>query len=160
MDVSQFLGGSLFSQTDLGANPWQLMTITNVDQQMVGQGQTAEQKICLHFSESAKPLGLNRTNLRRVAELFGTQSTAWIGQQLLVYRSTTSFQGKAMLCVRLCGAQQAPPDPICDQQGNAVGYQPAAPAAAPAPSPAPAAPAPATQQPVAAPGTDDSPFAG
>jgi hypothetical protein len=160
MDVSSYLGGSFCTHLDLPA-PIQVWTIGKVDAQLVGQGQTADQKICLTFNElPSKPLALNKTNLKRVAELYSTNGGAWAGRQLQVYRSTAVFQGNTVLCVRVCGPQAAPPEAICDQQGNAVLYQPpAAPAqqaqqyAAPQqPAPQPAAvPQPAVQQPAAAP---------
>jgi len=136
MDVSSFMGGNFFSQVDL-ASPVQVMTINKVDQQLVGQGPQAEQKICVSFNESAKPLALNKTNLKRVAALYSTDANQWPGKQLLVYRSSTTFSGQPKLCVRICGAQQTPPDPICDQQGNAVAFQPQAVAPAPVPQAAP-----------------------
>ena len=150
MDVSQFLGGAYFSQVDL-AQPIQLMTIGKVDQQLVGQGQQADQRICVTFNEfPQKPLALNKTNLTRVAELYSVQAEIWTGKQLQVYRSTTNFQGANKLCVRVCGAQQVPPDPICDPQGAPVLYQPPAAAVAPVQQVAPAAPV-QQQPPVVAP---------
>ena len=137
MDVSQFLGGSLMTHTDL-PQPYQVGTITKVEQRLVGQGQQAETKICCTFQElPQKALGLNKTNLRRIAELYGTDASQWQGKQLLVYRSATEFQGQRKLCVRVCGSQQSPADTVCDAQGSAVAYQPAV--------PAPAAVAPTTQ---------------
>lgn len=162
MDVSSFLGGNFLTQVDL-PQPCQMWTIAKADQQLVGQGQSAEQKICIRFREfPSKPLALNKTNLTRVADLYSTDAGAWIGKPLLVYRSSTSYQGQPKLCVRVCGPQQAPPDPLCDPQGNAVLYQPPAPPVqqqpvpAPAnqpaqPQPAPAQPQPAASQPVQAP---------
>ena len=157
MDVSQFLGGSLLTHVDL-PQPVQQWTIGKVDQQMVGQGQQAEQKICITFNEfPSKPLALNKTNLKRVAGLYTVQATHWGGKQMQVYRSATTFQGASKLCVRVCGPGQVPPDPICDPQGAPVLYQPPAATVAPQPpaqpvqqTQAPAAPAQsAQQQPVA-----------
>ena len=144
MDVSSFMGGNFLTQLDL-PQPSQAWTIAGVDQQLVG----TDQKVCLTFAEfPAKPLGLNKTNLRRIAELYSTNAGNWNGKQLLVYRSTTTYSGATRLCVRVCGATQAPPDPICDQQGSAVPYQmpqqavPVQPVAAPVQQPV----APPTQQ--------------
>ena len=64
MDVSSFLGGNFLTHVDLPL-PYQVWTIGKADQQLVG----TDQKICLTFAEfPAKSLGLNKTNLRRVAE--------------------------------------------------------------------------------------------
>ena len=145
MDVSSFMGGNFLTHLDL-PQPYQVWSINTVDQQLVGQGKTAEQKICVTFSEHAKPLALNKTNLKRIAELYGTDANAWIGKQMLVYRSNTTFGNDTVLCVRVCGPAQAPPDVICDAQGNAVAYQPVVTAPAPAAQPV-AAPTPQNSAP-------------
>jgi hypothetical protein len=134
MDVSSFLSGNFLTHLDL-PQPSQVWTIQQAAPQLVG----TDQKICISFAEyPAKPLGLNKTNLRRIVDLYGTQAESWIGKQLQVYRSTTTYSGKVMQCVRVCGPGQAPPEPVCDTQGNLI------------PPAAPAAPV-AVQQPVAAP---------
>ncbi len=152
MDVTSFLTGNFLTHLDL-PQPQQVWTIQQANQQLVG----SDQKICVNFSEyPAKPLGCNKTNLKRIVSLYGLDASAWIGQQLLVYRSTTAYGGKSMQCVRVVGPQQQPLDDN-DMPTQAVALQSAAPAAQPAvqqPVVAPvqqqavAAPA---QQPVAAP---------
>jgi len=149
MDVSQFLGGSLLTHSDL-LQPYQIGTLAKVEMRLIGQGESATQKICVTFQELPhKALGLNKTNLRRIAELYSTDSAAWIGRQLLLYRSATDFQGQRTLCVRIGGPQQAPAEAICDALGNAVLYQPQA-AAAPAAAAPQQAAAPVAAVPVAA----------
>jgi len=153
VDVSNFLGGRFLTQLDL-SQPYQVCTISKADQQLVG----TDQKICVTLPDfPSKPLGLNKVNLKRVVELYSTDANNWIGQQVVVYRTTTQYAGKTVLCVRICGPSQAPPDPPCDRQGNPVPFQPIAPAVppqpvapaapAPAPAPAPVAPAPAAATP-------------
>ena len=123
MDISGHLGGSFLANTDL-PNPYQVWTISKVEEEWFGQGQSTVGKICVTFSEHQKPLAFNKTNLKRVASLYSTNSSDWIGKTLLVYLSTTTFGGETTLCVRVCGPQQAPPDPICDKEGNTVVFQP------------------------------------
>lgn len=116
MDVSSFLSGNFLTHVDL-PQPTQVWTISKADQRLVGQ----DQKVCITFVEfPAKPLGLNKTNLRRVAGSYGLDAASWHGQQLQVYRSTTAYGGKVMQCVRVCGPQESTPEPVCDAQGNPV----------------------------------------
>jgi len=132
MDVSSFLSGNFLTHVDL-PQPLQVWTITKADQQLVG----TDHKICISFAEfPAKALGLNKTNLQRIADLFGLDAAAWAGKQLQVYRSTTAYSGKSMQCVRVCGTSQLPLESVCDAQGTAVPAAPqqqpvAAPQAAP-----------------------------
>ena len=151
MNVSSFLSGNYLTHLDLPL-PLQTWTISKADQQLVG----TDQKICISFAEfPAKAIGLNKTNLKRIASLYGLDASAWVGQQLLVYRSTTAYGGQLTQCVRVVGPQQQPLDDN-DMPTQAVALQSAAPAAQPAVQQPVVAPVqqqavPAQQQPVAAP---------
>ena len=79
MDVSSFMGGNFLTHVDLPI-AIQTWTIAKVDQQMVGQGAQAEEKICVTFSEfRSKPLSMNKTNLKRIVRIYTTDATEWIG---------------------------------------------------------------------------------
>ena len=154
MDVASFLAGRFLTQVDL-SQPVQVWTIAGVDQRLVGD----DQKVCITFTEFPhKPLGLNKTNLGRIAELYSTMAATWQGKQLLVYRSTAEYCGNNILCLRVCGHTQTPTDPICDQQGNLVSYQapPVQQPAVPPPGSAPGS-APVQQPPPGWPQQDNSP---
>lgn len=123
MDISKHLGSNFLNHLDL-TQPFQTYIIKQVTQQMIGN----EQKICVTFVEFAsKPLALNKTNLTRLGQMYGMESNNWIGKPLLVYRSMTTYEGRTMPCIRICGPHQAPPDLVCDQRGNPVVSQHAAP---------------------------------
>jgi len=144
MDVSSFLSGNFLTHLDLPA-PLQVWTIQSAAPQLVG----TDKKICISFAEHPKPLGCNKTNLTRIAELYGTNADAWRGRQLQVYRSTTSYSGKVLQCIRVCGPGQVTPEAVCDVTGAVVhpnAMAPAAPIQQPAAVPAPAAPMAAQQQ--------------
>lgn len=143
MDISSFMSGNYLTHGDLSL-PSQTWTITQANQQLVGD----DQKICISFAEfPAKPFGLNKTNLRRIADLYGVDTSTWTGKQLQVYRSTTTYSGKVMQCIRVCGPQQTPPEVVCDSQGIAV---PPAPPAALTSQQQPSVAAPSQQEPATA----------
>lgn len=134
MDVTAFLAGNFLTHVDLPA-PSQVWTIRDVKQQLVG----TDQKICIHFAEHQKPLGLNKTNLRTIADGYTIRSEGWIGKQLELFKDRTQFQGRVVDCIRVripSGPQQpAPPAQQQAQQPQPVA-PPQQPAAAPAPAPA------------------------
>jgi hypothetical protein len=159
MNISSFLSGNFLTHLDL-PQPSQTWTISKAEQKLVG----SDTKICLTFAEfPSKPLGCNKTNLKRIATMYGLDAAAWTGQQLLVYRSMTAYGGKSMYCVRLVGPQQQaiddndmPTQAVDLQSAPAAPVQqqpvPAAVQQTPVAVPAPAAPvAPVQQAPVAAP---------
>ena len=124
MDISSHLGSSYLKHGDLLV-PIQPVTIETVNQQPVGQDVNAQQKICVTFSEFPnKSLVCNQTNLGRLAKLYGVDAENWIGKQVSVYRSQTSYQGQSAFGVRLCGLGDDPPDPVVDSNGVPVAYTP------------------------------------
>jgi hypothetical protein len=145
MDVSSQLGGSFLTNADLPA-PHQVWTISKVTQELVG-GPDGDQKICVLFTEfPTKALGTNKTNLGRIADLYGRESNAWIGKQMQVYRSVTDSPKGIVNCIRLAGPQHVRPEAVCDQGGKILHI----PDAVAPTAPAQAAPAVTAVPPVAA----------
>lgn len=115
-------------------------TITGVAPHNVAkQGAEEENKWCLEFAESDKPLVLNQTNIQLCERIFGSDDTdQWIGKQLVAYADPTiQFQGKIVGGIRVRAVRQS------------------AAAAAARPAARPAAPAPMTAAEVEAELTDD-----
>ncbi len=117
MNVADQLGGNYLTQFDLQL-PQQVWQIAGATLQVVGQGASADEKVCVKFSEHAKPLALNKTNLKRIADLYGTDTDGWIGKPLRLYRAQAQFQGDIVLCVRVCDPKKAPPEPVFDENGQ------------------------------------------
>ena len=86
------------------------LTIREVTHENVGDLQ--EDKFALHFHGSYKPLLLNKTNIRVLTSLFGSQSGDWSNKQVNVYDDPNiAYGGKLVGGVRLraaTGATAAP----------------------------------------------------
>ena len=103
MDVSSFLGGRFLTNLDL-PQPSQVWTIRAVSQEQI----QTDLKVCLHFAEHSKPLGLNKVNLRVVAAAWGVQAANWTGKQIELLKDRCAFQGRMVDCIRL---RVPPPQP-------------------------------------------------
>ena len=102
--------------------------------------QPREDKPVLHFQRAQKGLVLNKTNADVLSAAWGRETTAWIGQQVVIRQDTTKYMGKTVPCLRLeaitdtgaMGSGTAPPpvqpEPAPTTQGHA---EPPAPAAQP-----------------------------
>ena len=148
MDISSFLGGNFLTHLDLPAQT-QIWHIKDVKQGLVG----TDQKVCVWFHQHAKPLGLNKTNLKVIAEAFGVQAAAWVGRSIEVFKSQCDYQGRLVDCIRLRVPPQAPPPPSQVPAVVTPAPEPqmtAATGQTPQPVAPPSAP-PVAQQPVAAP---------
>lgn len=83
-------------------------------------------KNVLFFRGKDKGLVLNITNENTIADAYGWEDDHWIGQPLILYPTTTQFQGKSTPCLRV----EVPPKASVDRT----------PQLAPAPAVAPADP--------------------
>lgn len=89
---------------DIGAS--RVCTIAKVEIREVGAEKV--RKGVVFFEEYSRGLVLNKTNSRTIAGLYGSESDAWIGQQITIYRSETSFQNKTVPCIRVKDVKPAP----------------------------------------------------
>jgi hypothetical protein len=80
------------------------VTMKSVEIKTVGADQV--RKGVLYLEEFDRGLVLNKTNSRAIADLFGADTTAWIGQKLQLYRSETTLDGKTVPCIRVKAAKK------------------------------------------------------
>lgn len=55
----------------------------------------------LFFVGKKKRLGLNKTNGKTIASMYGTQTEAWSGKAITLYPTTTQFGGETKECIRV-----------------------------------------------------------
>ena len=61
-----------------------------------------EMKFCLHFKELDKPMILNKTNAKAIAQVLGSANTEdWVGQRVTLYVATVDSFGKQVEAVRV-----------------------------------------------------------
>lgn len=79
------------------------VTIDKVTAGTLVNGTKKTRKPLVFFKESkeGKPLGMNATNCKTVAALYGTDTDAWIGKRITLYPTTTSFGGETVECIRV-----------------------------------------------------------
>lgn len=104
MRISSVFPSNYLSATDLDGRPM-ILTMANVAMQDVGMG--AEKKVLpvLYFEGKAKGLILNKTNSRKIVEMFGDDTDNWVGEQITLFEATVEFQGSAVQAIRV---RQAP----------------------------------------------------
>jgi hypothetical protein len=55
----------------------------------------------VYFKGIAKPLGINKTNGRSIAAMYGRDVTKWAGKRITLYPTTTPYQGEEKDCIRV-----------------------------------------------------------
>jgi hypothetical protein len=95
MKVSDIYGGYL-KAADLGE---QDVTVT------IQGGELREledkRRLQITFEESVRPLLLNVTNARQIAQLYGEEATEWKGKRITLYATTCDFAGRTVACIRI-----------------------------------------------------------
>ncbi len=113
--TSEMRESKFLKKEDVGAGA--LMTIESCEQYNVAkEGAPPENKWCLTFSESDKPLVLNSTNIQLCEKIFGSDDTdAWVGQRIVLYTDpNVSYQGKVIGGIRVRAPKKGaaiPPKP-------------------------------------------------
>ncbi len=76
------------------------VTIERVDMEPVGQSK--DMKPVIFFRGKEKGMVLNKTNANTIMKITESPVTEeWIGQQIILYPTETSFQGEQVDCVRI-----------------------------------------------------------
>ena len=74
------------------------VTIAAVTQEEVGSGRD---KRPVMSTQETKPIVLNKTNAKRIVQLYGPVVEDWAGRQVIVYPSETEFGGETVDCIRV-----------------------------------------------------------
>lgn len=94
---------------------------------LTGQGGKSNKKPIIYFEGKEKGLGLNITNARTIAAMYGGfDSEKWLGKWITLYPTTTTFGSSTVDCIRI-----RPEIPKSRASGAAGGKSASAPAAPP-----------------------------
>ncbi len=83
--------------TDLGDSV--NVTIKGFDKSEVGKEKQVRSR--LFVEEFDRPLVINRTNVKALIDLYGNDTSDWIGEKFNLYVSETSFNGDTVRCLRV-----------------------------------------------------------
>jgi len=95
MFPSKWLAAADLHDTD------QTLTVSEVGQEVVGQGDDAETKWVVYFTEVSKGLVLNKTNATSLSLCLGLQTEDWIGQRAVLYPTQVQFNSKMVDAIRV-----------------------------------------------------------
>lgn len=84
---------------DIGQNFW-TATISGVEMKAFDNG---ERKLACSFQELDKSLLLNMTNARTISDLYGGDTDAWVGRQIMLFTAPVDYQGKKVNAIRVRG---------------------------------------------------------
>ncbi len=87
---------------DLGGKDF-TMVIERVEAGSIDNFQTQKKDRApiLWFKGAKKPLLLNKTNSKTIAQLYGTNTDEWVGKAITLFGTTTSLKGETVDCIRI-----------------------------------------------------------
>ena len=105
-NANDFLGGNYLKKEDVEGPV--TVNVTNVWTEAVLNA--ARKKLVISFSELEKPLILNKTNIKRLARIFGTgDTTAWRGPVTVYVEQGVEYAGRVVGGIRVRPAAKAAP---------------------------------------------------
>ena len=119
MEVNAMFPGNYLKEPDLKAREV-LVTMREIKHEEVGQRK--DPKYVLYFAESDRGLVLNKTNATNISNIYGVETAGWMGKQVILFPSTTPFQGEVVACIRVKGPTMGSKlvGGVADASGTAV----------------------------------------
>lgn len=101
-DVRSMYDKEFLYSFDLQGRDVTVKIVRVVSGKLTGQGGKSNKKPVLYFEGKEKGLGLNITNARIIAGMYGSfDSSAWIGKSITLYPTTTTFGKDTVDCIRI-----------------------------------------------------------
>lgn len=103
MELSNVFGGDTLKAADLNGNE-PTVVIANVEMKKFDNGN----KLVIHFEGKKKTLVCNKTNAKRIAHAYGSNTEDWIGQEITLFTDLVDFQGNTVEAIRVRAKKQQP----------------------------------------------------
>ena len=97
MDINSLYPSTYLKSADVKAQPI-IATIKNVAPEVIADNET---KPVIYFNELDRGMVLNKTNGMMIAAFYGTETSAWTGQQIELYSEPVAFQGRIVDSIRV-----------------------------------------------------------
>ena len=98
IDFNTAFPSNFVKASDLGGKD---VTVTIQDVVLEKVGKDRQQKPVVHFTDTLKPLILNKTNYRSIARLYGENSENWLGKQITLYKTMAEMAGEPVEAIRV-----------------------------------------------------------
>ena len=92
-DTAKYTKNPFIKGDDLQEGEKVVVTIKSAEEATFPSGDTVP---VLEFLELDQKLTLNKTRIKKLVEMLGDDTDAWIGQRIALYQVDVTFQGKTM----------------------------------------------------------------
>ena len=122
MDINAAFPSKYLKATDLQGHT---VTVTITAFEMADVGDDAGDKPVLMFHGKDKGLVLNKINSQMIAEMYGTETDAWIGKPITIRPDKTSYNGRLVDCLRITHTPASPapaPPPVAQPETGTADF--------------------------------------
>lgn len=113
LKISDCFPSPYLKASDLQPNKDIEVEIESVTLEEMEQG--GESRPVVRFAKKKKRFVLNRTNSQTLAEAFGDETMEWVGRKILLFVSSTTFNGRPVQCIRCRPSQPAARPDVFDE---------------------------------------------
>lgn len=100
MNINNAFPSKYLKSGDLGSDDLTL-TMSHVEEEVVGQDADSESKPIVYFEEVEKGFVLNKTNAGTISALYTPETDNWKGKRITLFATEVAFQGKQTLAIRV-----------------------------------------------------------
>ena len=97
MDINKAFPSPWIRACDLDDKKDLVLEIADCKMEEVGD----DNKPVVYFAGIDAGLVLNKTNSNTIVDLYGAETTAWVGKKIALFPTQTEFGGKAVECIRV-----------------------------------------------------------
>jgi hypothetical protein len=122
MKVSDAFPSNYLKATDFTDGP-ALLVMDRTEIETIGD----DRKMILYFHGREKGLVCNKTNANTIADLYGDDTEAWHGREIVLFEAYVDFQGKSVPAVRVRAPKKkaAAAQPAARRQASEISENPA-----------------------------------
>ena len=103
-DAGKYAQGEWLKGEDLEDGERTIVTISKAYEHRFEQ--SGDIRPVIEFQELDQKLSLNKTRVKKLLELFGPDTTLWVGKKIAIYPVDVTFNGKSMASVAITRAPQ------------------------------------------------------
>lgn len=107
MDYRKLFVSKYLAAGDLEGD--RIFTIRAITQEPVESASGTETCPIVYLVEFAKPFVMNKTNGKRIAAMYGVDTDQWVGKQITLYASETTYKSEVVPCIRVRPGMPATP---------------------------------------------------
>jgi hypothetical protein len=96
MDYEQAFPSKYLKASDLQDRPHSVV-IAGIKFETIGD----DRKLVMSFQGKQKGMVCNKTNAKRIAQLYGRNTEGWIGKEIVLFPTEVDFQGDTVPAIRV-----------------------------------------------------------